>query len=1328
MSVPANRAREHRLRSAGRAWRPGVAALVAGAALALMQAPGKIIADTKLDLVLDPGAFLGRATRLWQSGAGFGSIQNQAAGYLFPMGPFFLAGDAAGLPGWVVQRLWIGALLGLAAWGTMRVAAGLGIGDRRSQVIAGAAYALSPSMLATVGTTSGGQLPMALAPWALLPLMWGAKGGGPRRAAAASGLAIAAMGGINAASTLAVLPLGAMFLLTRARSAQRRRLLGWWLVAVPLATLWWAGPLAVQGRYGFDFVPFTETAAVTTATTSAVEILRGTGYWLAHLHAGGEPWLPAGWLLVADPAVVLATGLLAAAGLAGLSRRDHPERQFLVLTSLLLFAVMTVGYSGAAGGPLSDPAQRLLDGSLSAFRNVHKFEPGLRLALALGLGHLLAVASIPRLLRPAGLVAAAVAVVVAATPAVTGRLPVDGSFSRVPAHWEQAARWLDQHGEGGRALVVPSAAFAEHRWGRPLDEPLQGLARSPWAVRNLVPLGSVENRALLDRIDRAISSGQPVAGLAEVLARAGVGHLVARNDLDLGRTSAPPPAVVRAALDATPGLRLAAAFGPRVPAGLSADQLLPELGQVDSAFRSVEIWEVASEVEPLSAAVDEVAVLGDAASTMSLASAGVSPASIDSAGAVVTDDVRRRSRAFGDVRGGRSHALAGGERDPLGRDAPPLEPEPSAPAAVSQVRYDDGIRLTASSAGAFGTLVPSAQPFAAFDGQLSSAWTPASPRSAGAWVEISLPKPVAIDRIDVALLRDRPTRAMAVGLRVSTDSVERDVRLEPIAGPQTVAVDSPPTRRLRITLTRVRDFGSGTGNAGITDIAVPGVTVTRRIVLPSPGPAANVTTLLRRETANRFVAGDRDEDTTFDRSFEVPPASYEITGTASLEPGGDLESVFPARAAAIAASSRWNGLATFAPHQAFDGDASTVWVADPFDSSPTLHLAWDGAREVRSVRVTKAPGPVRTPRRLLLLAGGDTRTVHLDAGGAATFAPLRTSSLTVVVAEATEPRGTPAAFATPTAAGAAEITLPDLGDLLAPAPAGPDIDLPCGRGPVLTVGGTRIDTRVSGSRLAAITHQPLTITGCQAAALGGRTDLSAHPAGGFAVDTLAVRPAGAPAISRGQGREAIVHRWDDEDRRVGVEAGPAAVLALTENANPGWQATAAGRRLAPVVVDGWRQGWQLPAGPRTDVHITFGPGRTYRAALIAGALAVLLLAAFALWPTRRAGETDTAGPGAPIPPGAAVAVAAAAVALSGGLAVLALPLLLLLPSRDRAGPVVAATSFGIATALAVAAAGASPSSGDGAFGPVAQILSLVAIATIALSLAPATRLRFGARR
>ena len=49
----------------------------------------------------------------------------------------------------------------------------------------------------------------------LLPLVIGAERGSPRRAAALSALAIAMVGGVNAAATAAVLPLGALWLLTR---------------------------------------------------------------------------------------------------------------------------------------------------------------------------------------------------------------------------------------------------------------------------------------------------------------------------------------------------------------------------------------------------------------------------------------------------------------------------------------------------------------------------------------------------------------------------------------------------------------------------------------------------------------------------------------------------------------------------------------------------------------------------------------------------------------------------------------------------------------------------------------------------------------------------------------------------------------------------------------------------------------------------------------------------------------------------------------------------------------------------------------------------------
>jgi arabinofuranan 3-O-arabinosyltransferase len=95
--------------------------VVAAAALVLTfaQSPGQISPDTKLDLTANPLRFLSRAFNLWNSDLPFGQAQNQAYGYLFPHGTFFLAGDVLGLPDWVIQRLWWALLLVVGFWGLL---------------------------------------------------------------------------------------------------------------------------------------------------------------------------------------------------------------------------------------------------------------------------------------------------------------------------------------------------------------------------------------------------------------------------------------------------------------------------------------------------------------------------------------------------------------------------------------------------------------------------------------------------------------------------------------------------------------------------------------------------------------------------------------------------------------------------------------------------------------------------------------------------------------------------------------------------------------------------------------------------------------------------------------------------------------------------------------------------------------------------------------------------------------------------------------------------------------------------------------------------------
>jgi arabinofuranan 3-O-arabinosyltransferase len=171
--------------------------------------------------------------------------------------------------------------------------------------------------------------------------------------------------------------------------------------------------------------------------------------------------------------------------------------------------------------------------------------------------------------------------------------------------------------------------------------------------------------------------------------------------------------------------------------------------------------------------------------------------------------------------------------------------------------------------------------------------------------------------------------------------------------------------------------------------------------------------------------------------------------------------------------------------------------------------------------------------------------------------------------------------------------------------------------------------------------------------------------------------------------------WRDGDRAVRVGAGPSSLVWMHENTNPGWKATLDGRRLEPLVVDGWQQGFALPAGDGGNLRITFGPQSSYAAALVTGLVTALLLLVLtvAAFPFRRSGLLGPERPRRRLPtPWGGVAIAAAVPAawlLAGPAVAIGLAVGAFEPRVKRLGRRARSFTGAAAVALAVLAAAVS---------------------------------------
>lgn len=859
-------------------------------------APGLVQPDTKLDLVLSPARYLGRAAWAWNDHTGIGELQNQAYGYLWPMGPFFWAGDALGMPDWVIQRGWWMLLLVVAMAGAERLArraAGL---PTVPALVAGAVYALSPRVLTVLAEISVEVWPSALAPWLVLAarrmVAPGASAGGRRRAAVVTGLLAATLGGVNATVSLLALVPAAGWIVLAPRGRQRLRALAWWLTGAALGSLWWLGPLVVLGRWSYPFLDHIELASTTTAVASLVNVLRGAEHWIAYILTGGDhPTWQSGWVLAQTVVGIVGTTVLAGLGLAGLVRRraaaepdlDEDEggarhlTRWALASVLLGVVVMAAGRDGAAGGVLAEPVRSLLDGPLAPLRNVHKADLLVRLPVALGVG--LLVHWLTRVrggagdrLRPLGVAATVLALVGATLPVWQGRVGDAWAYEEVPTAWRTVAAELDRAAdrEGGTTLVLPGARTADYVWGRTADEPLVALASSPVLARAAAPLGHPGATRVLDGIDLLTSSGQAVPALPDQLGRLGVRRVVVRWGISPDVGAVEPDAVARS-LDATPGLERVSEHGE------GHGRIVT--WRVDRAVPDVTGYPVSS----------AVTVAGAPEAWPWLVEAGLAPAE---EATVLVGDERARPAEVVATDTLRWQALNSG-RPPQRGHSPTLDADDPRPATVGTkdlapgglsagrtTRETRGVSVTASSSAAdpFARHWRSAGtgPDALLDGDPATAWRPGDGEAVQR-LTLSFRQPTAVHEVVVRPPRDTwltgPDQVEIAGARGHAGG----------DGTVRVVLDGSERRALVLTLT-TSSSAEGTALA-VSEIEMQGprgrIPTGTRLVLPD----GDVGLLLTRDPRAAADVTDGEDPADLVRSATLPSGSLAVRAWVRARPG-----------------------------------------------------------------------------------------------------------------------------------------------------------------------------------------------------------------------------------------------------------------------------------------------------------------------------------------------------------------------------------------------------------------------------------------------------------
>jgi arabinofuranan 3-O-arabinosyltransferase len=1030
--------------------------------------PGQVGADTKTYLYLDPARLLSRAPSLWDPNVGLGTVTHQTLGYLWPMGPYYWTMERLGVPDWLAQRLWLGAVMFAAGAGVLYLLRSLrwqGPGI----TVAAMAYMLSPYLLQYSARISVILLPWAALGWLVGLTVRAVRTGGWRHPAL-MGLVIMTIGGVNVTSLvmIAIAPVLWIFYATFVERETTPRAALAVALRIGVVTigccLWWIVGLALQGSYGIPIVRYTETYRTVAEASTATEALRGFGYWFFYGNDSFGPWIePSAEYTNRTLLVGLSFGLPILALASGAAVRWRHRGFFLLL--ITLGGLIAVGsHPWDTTSPLG-AVFKTLTGSSDAFlamRSTPRAVPLVVLgtAVLLGTGVNALTQRIPRV--SVALPALVGLLVMANLPAHFTLAMVEDGLKRdeaLPDYWLDAAEELDSGDRGTRAWEIPGTDFASYRWGNTVDPITPGLTERPYVARELIPYGTASAASLLNAVDHRMQEGtfEP-ASLAPIARLMGVGDIVVRSDLSYERYRTPRPRPFWADILSANGLREPTTFGPALPNVASSSRPLYDPLEQRIDLRLDDPPEVAvigvenpePIIRPLSTARAQL-YSGDAEGLVDAAAAGLldperaiflnghlaaepelTELLLDQAAElIITDTNRRRGRRWGSIRENTGYTERAGERQLL--DDPGdqrLEIFPDAgPATETVAVHAGGARVSATSYGNPVTFIPEDRAVQALDGALETSWR------VGAFSDVQDEKlvvefdePVTTGVVTLVQPLDQPNDRWITAVRLAFDgaqptSVDLDYRSRTAAG-QLVEFDTTTFRRLEIiieatNLDHLSDL-DGVSAVGFAEVRVGDVVVEELIRMPSDltdlGERAAdhdlhfVMSRLRADPAER-----RDEERTLARLFTVPnDRTFSLTGSARLSTTvtDDLLASFVADdedALTVRASTRLPGDLRSAARFAFDNDPSTRWNS-PYGSLTDQWLEFE----------TEEP---TTLRRLdLQLLADPLHSLPTAVRVEATHNDVTTSATVAVPAGATDPADAPIGTVVDTPVEFAEMT------------------------------------------------------------------------------------------------------------------------------------------------------------------------------------------------------------------------------------------------------------------------------------------------------------------